>query len=230
MKIYTYDNKVMTIGGKWMEQPAQPGPGPGPTLPPYTIRLKYDEGWEPASTKGTWVQVSSSPNIWDLTYENSDWSQLFGGGGSLLEVIGANTTGVTNMGSMFASTWNLTTVALFDTSSVTDMNSMFEGCSSLTTVPLFDTSNVTNMQRMFYECTSLTIIPLFNTSKVTTMYRTFRNCYNVESGALALYQQASTQTTPPTNHSYTFYNCGRDTTTGAAERAQIPTSWGGTMT
>ena len=52
MKIYTYDNKVMTVGGKWMEQPAQPGPGPGPTLPPYTIRLKYDEGWEPSFSKG----------------------------------------------------------------------------------------------------------------------------------------------------------------------------------
>jgi len=47
----------------------------------------------------------------------------------------------------------------------------------------------------------------------------------VESGALALYQQASTQATPPAYHHYTFYRCGRDTTTGAAELAQIPSSW-----
>lgn len=27
---------------------------------------------------------------------------------------------------------------------------------------------------------------------------------------------------------YTFYDCGRDTVTGAAELAQIPSDWGGT--
>lgn len=30
---------------------------------------------------------------------------------------------------------------------------------------------------------------------------------------------------PPTSHSSTFNNCGRDTTTGAAELAQIPSGW-----
>jgi hypothetical protein len=60
------------------------------------------------------------------------------------------------------------------------------------------------------------------------MYRTFYQCNHVESGALALYQQASTQTTPPSNHDGTFKNCGQDTTTGAAELAMIPTGWGGT--
>ena len=29
----------------------------------------------------------------------------------------------------------------------------------------------------------------------------------------------------PTNHKSTFYNCGRDTVTGAAELAQIPSDW-----
>ena len=83
MKIYTYDNKIMTVGGKWMEQPAQPGPGPGPSLPPYTIRLKFTEGVTPTFSKGTAVQVSSSPNIWDLTYENTDWNNLLYGVGPL---------------------------------------------------------------------------------------------------------------------------------------------------
>ena len=43
-----------------------------------------------------------------------------------------------------------------------------------------------------------------------------------------MYQQMSTQATPPTSYTDTFKNCGRDTTTGAAELAQIPESWGGT--
>jgi len=51
------------------------------------------------------------------------------------------------------------------------------------------------------------------------------NCYNVQSGALALYQQASTQTNPPTGHGSTFRNCGSNTQTGAEELAQIPSDW-----
>jgi hypothetical protein len=53
----------------------------------------------------------------------------------------------------------------------------------------------------------------------------FWDCYNVESGALALYQQASSQARPPAYHYYTFYKCGINTTTGAAELAQIPSDW-----
>ena len=150
---------------------------PGPSLPPYTIRLKYKQGTTPTFSKGTGVLVDSTNNIWDLTYENTDWNRLFNNHTNLLEVIEANT------------------------SNVTMMYYMFIGCKSLTFVPLFDTSNVTKMNSMFY------------------------NCYKVQSGALALYQQASTQTTPPTYHSRTFTNCGRDTQTGSAELAQIPSGW-----
>lgn len=209
-----------------------------PALPPYTLRLKFTEGVTPTFSKGTAVQVSISPNIWDLTYENTDWNNLLSNKSGLLEIIDGNTAGVVNMRFLCATRTSLTTVSLFDTSSVTNMSSMFSGCTSLLTIPLFDTSNVTNMAATFYECTSITSIPLLSTVKVTNMggrignntYRgTFENCYNVESGALALYQQASTQATPPTTHSLAFTNCGRDTVTGAAERAQIPTSWGGTM-
>ena len=53
----------------------------------------------------------------------------------------------------------------------------------------------------------------------------FANCTKVQSGALALYQQASTQANPPPEHARTFRNCGSDTPTGAAELAQIPYDW-----
>jgi hypothetical protein len=56
----------------------------------------------------------------------------------------------------------------------------------------------------------------------------FYNCHNVQSGALALYQQASTQATPPSAHTYCFNDCGDRTESGRAELAQIPTDWGGT--
>jgi surface protein len=102
---------------------------------------------------------------------------------------------------------------------------MFSWCTSITGIPLFNTSNVTRMDSMFSVCTSLESIPLFDTSKVTNINEMFYNCYKVESGALALYQQASTQTNPPSNHSSTFRDCGKDTQTGAAELAQIPSDW-----
>lgn len=136
-----------------------------------------------------------------------------------------NTSNVIDMAFMFGHCLALTTVPLFDTSNVTDMQAMFHYCESLINIPLFDTSKVTNMSSMFNRCISIKSIPLFNTSKVTNMNYMFALCYKVESGALALYNQASTQTTPPTSHTQTFYNCGRDTTTGAAEVAQIPSDW-----
>lgn len=221
----SYDGNVITYNDRWIEitDPLNPL-----NLPPYTIRLLYKDGVTPTFSYGTATQISSSPNIWDLTYENSSWVALLSFHIDLLEVLGANSTGVTSMNSMFVGCYSLTTVPLFDTSKVRDMGNMFEGCSSLTSIPLFNTSNVTNMLSMFHYCSSLTYIPLFNTSKVTIMVGTFYNCNKVESGALALYQQASTQTNPPTDHQDTFLNCGINTTTGSAELSQIPSSWGGT--
>ena len=136
-----------------------------------------------------------------------------------------DTSKVTDMSYMFHNCTSLTSVPLFDTSNVTTMDEMLYGCTSLTSVPLFDTSNVTDMDAMFAFCTSLTSVPLFDTSKVTDMSYMFSSCYKVESGALALYQQASSQATPPSSHASAFYKCGRDTVTGAAELAQIPSDW-----
>ena len=200
--IYKISNKILKIGGKLLTvSGGSPTPPPTPVLPDYTIRLKYQEGVTPTFRKGTAVQVSSSPNIWDLTYENSDWNDLLFSHTSLLEVIDANSTGVSNVSNMFA------------------------GCTGLTSVPLFDTSSITNMAAMFMYCFSLTSVPLLDTSSVDSMDDMFSDCTNVQSGALALYQQASGQSVPPTDHDHTFSNCGRNTVTGAAELAQIPADW-----
>ena len=187
----------------WFNGGSEPGPGPGPepSLPPFTLRLKFTEGITPSFYKGTGVQVSSSPNIWDLTYENTDWGYLLSYWYGLLEVIGGNT------------------------SDVRKMNYTFSDCRSLTSVSLFDTSNVSSMSYMFSDCRSLTSVPLFDTSNVTIMQYTFCNCFNVQSGALALYQQASTQTNPPPYHERAFVSCGSNTETGSAELAQIPDDW-----
>lgn len=201
--MFTKNGNILKINGNWLNPSDSPVP-PSPVLPDNTIRLKYADGVTPIFTKGTPVQVSSSPNVWDLTYGYGDWSNLTAYNNSdLIEVIDANT------------------------SNVTDMSNMFSRCNNLTSVPLFDTSNVTSMYNMFGNCAKLTSIPLFNTSKVTNMETMFWNCYRVESGALDLYLQASTQSSPPWNHSNCFHNCGSQTLTGSAELSQIPSSWGG---
>lgn len=261
---------------------AQPDPYNPLNLPPYTIRVKIQNGatLQPVSGK-TYTQVSTSPNVWDIsgTYWGNFWNSdsYTGDASKILEVLGANSLGArgasnawlflgctnltsvalfdtslsTSMGTMFNGCSSLTSVPQFDTSNVTDMSFMFGGCTSLasipafdtskvttmedmlagcdslTTVPLFDTRNVTNMREMLYDCDELTSIPLFDTSKVTDMYQMCLDCMKVQSGALALYQQASSQATPPTNHSGTFRNCGYSTQTGNAELHQIPTDWGG---
>jgi surface protein len=286
-----FNNRVLNYNTRWLNEGSQPGP----SVPSYTIRLRYTDGVTPTFNKGTAVQVSSSPNIWDLTYNNSDWSSLLTGHADLLEVIYANTNGVTHMGGMFASCVYLTNVCYINTSTVTDMTELFAGClrltnipsintesattmqgmfyyctgmttiptlntsnvtnmdamfyasaitnipmldtskvtnmhamfalSNIANVPLLDTSSVTNADGMFYNCSNLRNIPLFNTSNMVDMDGMFSDCYNVESGALALYNQASAQTVSGRTHVETFYDCGRDTTTGAAELAQIDSEW-----
>lgn len=211
-----------------------PGPGPEPVpdpynplnLPPYTIRLKYKQGTTPTFSRGTGVIVDAENNIWDLTYENNDWRDLLEYHTDLIEVLGANTTNVTSMRLMLWNCSSLTNVSLFDTADVEDMYCMFASCSSISSVPQFDTNKVKNIEGMLAN-TQLTSVPLFDTSNVTNMIMMLFNCYNVQSGALALYNQASTQENPPLNHSYAFYNCGSNTETGSAELAQIPDDWKG---
>lgn len=300
------------------------GGSPAPSLPAKTLRLRFVDGITPTFSYGTGVQVTSSPNVWDWTYNSSSWDSVFRRMNGLIAVEAAgDTSGVTDMQYMFESCKTLSSVCLFDTSNVTSMNYMFSSCTSLATLPALDTSsatnmafmfdgcinlytipafstgsvttmrgmfsscqnlhsiplintssvtdmaymfvscyslqsvpqlvtsNVTNMSYMLNDCNHLTTLPLFNTSSVTNMEGfcggcsiltalplfdtssveqmnyAFAACYEVQSGSLALYQQASTQTNPPISHDGAFLDCGVNTQTGYAELEQISSDWGG---
>ena len=224
--IYTLNSKVLKniANDKWLIKKEGL-----PPIPANTVRVRTSDGNPPIKGSQTSYEtatlVSGTTDVYDVYKSGISFDNLFNSSTNIIEVLGANTTGITTMSGMFVTCSLLTSVLLFDTSNVTNMLNMFYGCSSLTSVPLFDTSNVTNMNNTFAECSSLTSIPLFNTSRVTNMNYMFFKCLNVQSGALALYQQASSQATPPSRHQYTFYNCGKNTTTGAAELAQIPSDW-----
>ena len=257
--IYKHNGSIITdIGGKWLTGGSTPVDPYNPlNLPPNTVRVRTNDGNVPykgeddygVATYETATLVSGTSDVYDVYKSGTDFDGLLYRSSNVVEVLGANTTGITNMSYMFLYCTSLTTVPLFDTSSVTNMTSMFYHCtllqsvplfdtssvtdmgsmfrwnSNLTSVPLFDTSKVTNMNYMFDSCTVLTSVPLFDTSSVTNMTSMFEDCTSVQSGALAIYQQASTQANPPSNHSLTFRNCGSNTQTGAAELAQIPSDW-----
>lgn len=237
-----FNNKViLSPNGKWIDK--EPDPYNPLNLPPNTIRVRWADGITPETpaVPTTMVQVSSEPNIWDITCNVPysldsnyvSWNELFHPGASggsmnisyLREVLGANSSNVRSMQGMFTSCKQLTSVALFDTRNLGVMTEMFIDCEWLESLPLFDTSSVFNMNRAFISMKRLKNIPLFNTSNVRYANSTFSGCRGVESGALALYNQMSSQTNPPTEHQETFRSCGSNTTTGAAELAQIPSDW-----
>ena len=204
-----FNNKVLKINGNWLNPSGSPVPPvPDPynplNLPPNTVRVRTNDGNVPYkgdnSTYETATLVQGTTDVYDVYKSGTDFIHLFVNSSNLIEVLGANTTGIT------------------------DMSHMFVICP-ITSISLFDTTNVNNMSFMFSNCTELTSIPLFDTTNVTTMSNTFYCCFKVESGALALYQQASNQTNPPSNHTGTFSACGSDTQTGSAELEQIPSDW-----
>lgn len=228
-----------------------------PALAPKSMRFnfKYDH-WNPVEelpevSGMSWTHVSGDVydyhcNGTNWTYQERDSASIFNHysykQGSQtkyymtehqFDVLDMDLTGVTSVAYLFQGAYQIQNIfSIRNTASLTNTSYMFyhRNAIRIPSVPLFCSSNVTDMTNMFQACIELTSLPLFDTSSCTSMNGFASGCVKVETGALALYQQASTQTTPPSNHTNTFKNCGSGTTTGAAELAQIPTDWGGTMT
>ncbi|WP_277181594.1 BspA family leucine-rich repeat surface protein [Bifidobacterium sp. ESL0732] len=127
-----------------------------------------------------------------MTKLPADSSNTFGGTSgfdaamaSLKSVTGLDkidTSGVTNMGHMFAGCNKLTNLDLssWNTSSTTNMNSMFSMGSELTNLNIssWNTNKVTDMSLMFNNCSKLTSLDLssWDTSSVTNMNSMFSGC------------------------------------------------------
>lgn len=144
-------------------------------LAPYTLRLRYKDGVTPTFTKGTAVQMSTSPNIWDLT--STDWYAALQGHTDLLEVVDSgNMSGVSNMSSTFSGCTSLISVCPMNVR-LTKLSRMFQNCSSLVSAPFITISNAGSYcDYIFDGCTSLTSVPLLNTSSFSTPNYMFRNC------------------------------------------------------
>ena len=220
-------------------------------IPAKAMRIRTSDGLPPVQTEYTnydrYEKVDGYDDVYDVISDYHSWDYFLTWCSNLQEVLGSNPTGITSCYSpfngsslvtvtgfdigtiaaqrLFAGCPNLTSVALFDTSSITNGASMFDTCSSLISVPLFDFSNVTNTQNMFRDCAALSYIPAFVLSSVDNCRDMFNGCRNVQSGALAVYNQLVATVTASFKYAGTFKNCGADTVTGAAELAQIPSDW-----
>jgi hypothetical protein len=130
-------------------------------------------------------------------------------------------------GSNETSNTAMTSATITTSSSLVTAKQVFRGCTALQSFSISNTESVQDFTALCYGCTALQAVPLLATDAATSVQSMFNNCRNVTSGALALYTQMSTQTTPPSTYTYCFTKCGLDTVTGAAELDQIPSSWGG---
>lgn len=260
-------NNWLTFNGKGLTSHAGYALGTdqyGP-IPPLTLRIRYERGYAPNTREDdkysncVCTLVSDAyENIWDITPPTTNWSRLCYLDRYLIEVLGANTEGVTDLSFIFSDCNYLVNVAslslanvqdvsgmffqcgglesvgdFYDTVGTTNTYAMFWGCSRLRNFPAMDCSTVETFAHMFHGCTRITgAIPLYDTSSATDMSGMFDSNFNVTSGALELYQQASSQANPPAEHRGCFIQCGYYASASApihAEMAQIPSTWGGLL-
>ena len=210
-------------------------------LPVKTFRFKFsDTSFDPSTTLAsanlTWTVANASRGLWDATsiitgatpYRGL-FKTLFTStnmGSVTCELIGANTTGITDATEMFRNCNRLSSVCKMDLSTLDTANFMFSDCTILEEFPNMNLDNLAGANGMFQRCSVLQVVPDFGQlPNIATVGGMFYNCKFVYAGALALYNILSTRITTASRYSQCFRNCGADTTTGAAELAQIPSGW-----
>lgn len=164
-------------------------------LPPNTMRVRTSDGNPPikqannGASYETATLVEGTTDIYDVyknnvTYQGGNsFKELLHNSTNVIEILGANTTGVTNMNLLCNGCSNLRSTVLFDTSSVTDFRWMYAYCSSqyFKSVPLYDTSSASTVAEMFDHCTYLETVPLFDLSNVRLTYSMFDGCTHLAS-------------------------------------------------
>jgi surface protein len=149
-------------------------------LPPYTIRVKCMPGNTPGVTKGTTTYVGD--DVYDITYESRDWYALFYGNYRITKVLGANTSGVTEMSDMFESCTNLSRVEHpFNCGDALQAYDMFRNCTNLQYAPDLNLSRCTRLSGLFYNCTALSSVGNIDMSSAYEAGNMFNGCQSLHS-------------------------------------------------
>lgn len=197
-------------------------------------KMDYDPAVAGVGSSGTWKKVNAKfHNVWDWTRNNAYWGTVFKNAftssDNFVSVIACGTLSTpTAMYQTFIGCTSLKYVCSLPSTNITNFESAFSGCTSLETIEIFDTTAAVTIRSCFYNCSSLKKLPLLSSApNMTKVSGAFNGCVNVESGALHNYNTLSV-IAGIDSYANTFKDCGKNTTTGAAELAQIPASWGGT--
>ena len=210
-------------------------------LPVKTFRFKFtDTSFNPSTTLAsanlTWTAANASRGLWDATSiitGSTPYRELFRNlltttnmGSVRCELIGANASDAIDATNMLRSCSALTRIGKIDLSNVTTTNFMCADCNNLTSFPNLRMDSLSAANGMFYNCKALQKVPdLGQLPNIYIVQSMFGNCRKVETGTLAMYNILSARITTATNYRLCFTSCGADTTTGAAELAQIPSGW-----
>ena len=184
------------------------------------------------SINTSFKHCTSLTNVSIDTSAVTDFDYAFQGCTSLITAPNLDMSHANSTYAMFTNCSSLVNIPQYSSNMLTDASYMFYECSSLVTVPSFNFINLRTTVNMFADCTSLTALPAFSSAtlaKVSRTYGMFEGCINVESGIVDFYNslinKSGLVTYPVTDYARTFRDCGSNTTTGAAELAQIPSDW-----
>lgn len=228
-------------------------------LPPKTMRVRFaNSAYDPRnqlySEEYECKQVSSSPNVWDITFISNlmiynNISRDSSGG---FDVLDANLYGVTSISGMFRDCQAVDSITILNVDGITDMSDLCTGCYYLTSITLPALHEVTTLTGAFYYNTQLTSINLSGLENVESMVNMFNSCTGltafpdwsnetfanlryvdgifsgdqfIQSGIYDMYEKLSSA---PNISSYSdaFTNCG-ESGPAASELYSIPSSWGG---
>lgn len=140
-----------------------------------------------------------------------------------------NMPNVTNVQQMFSETsvYNPYDAPMMYLDSLVSAYNMFFDAYGLQHIPVFYAPNLTSLAYFCENATDLVEVPQLDITNVISMDGAFQNAGKVESGSYNLYVTASTKSIPVQSYNNCFNNCGLGTTSGQAELAKIPSSWGG---
>lgn len=237
--VYTLNGKVLknAANDKWLTKYVDPlNPY---NLPANTMRFKVGHGdsieFPPWGYTLTLVSESEDGDIYDYHSDSfkpgnpalSGSSQTFKE--NTLEILGMNSDDTSRDFFEMTSLRNLTAASFGHIDNVVQiqLGSQIDNAGSqyITTLPNLTFTNNNSISTLrIMNFPNLTEIPDWNIpSSIRSIM--FRNNPNVETGALRMYNRVKDY---DIEHDGIFKDCGSNTVTGAAELAQIPSSWGGT--
>ena len=177
---YKHDNGFVRLNTKFVQG--------GPTefnplkLPYHTIRIKYNGSLSQNTTLYFKPWTGYAGGIYDIYLgTTNNWNSLFYNDTNLLEVLGANSKGVSSTVGMFSHCYNVTGISTFDTSKVQNTTNMFYSCINLNSVGPHPLDEDTMADYMFYSCYNLSSIPDFGDTKLTSCQAMFDGCRKLSS-------------------------------------------------